>query len=275
MPAALIAFGLAAAPHGSQAQPNPAAPGQVKRAAPVTTTAAEPAKPVAVPPPTGAEVGTAVDAMGSTCSRALALSTQIEAAVARRKTSMGARMKSNLELKKKLRAVLDAQKKVERASKKPGTDAPALAEAARAEYEAALAQSKTVEVETQNVQGAQDELAKLVTAADEASVSCASYEAAIRRAATEAHKAVEEAKRGAAKAHALAAVPAPKALEATRALQAKELEANRTSTEGARTALEAMKAEAAKQPPPGAAPVKPEHAGKPEGKKAPGATEPK
>jgi len=45
----------------------------------------------------------------------------------------------------------------------------------------------------------------------------------------------------------------------------------RSEAEGARTALEAMKAEAAKQPPPSAAPAKP--AGKPEGKKVPGATD--
>jgi hypothetical protein len=293
VPAALFVLGLAAAPRASQAQTPGAAqptmqhqhhkdPAALKPPVPVkatttttttVTTTAAPDKPAAPPPPTGAEVGRAVDAMSATCGKALALSEQIEAAVARRKASETTRQKSNVELKKKLRAVLAAQKKVERASKKAGNDAAPMAEAARIEYEAALAQGKTVEVETQNAQAAQDELAKLVAAAQEASTSCSSYEASIRAAATEARKAVAAAKRDAAKARALAGVPAPKALEAARVKQAKELEVNKTSTEGARAALEAMKAEAAKQPAP-TAPVapppaaaskkKPEAAGKPE-----------
>jgi hypothetical protein len=281
--AAPVILALAAAPRTAHAQAAPAQQGMQERpknqdpgllkagrgtGAPGDTTA-----PAAAPPATGAEVGKAVDAMSATCGKAQTLSAQIEAAVARRKAADAARTKSNAELKKKLNAVLAAQKKVERASKKPGSDAAGMADAARVEYEAALAQSKTVEVETQNLQMAQNELASLVTAAQEAASSCASNEAAIRKAAADARKAVDAAKRDAAKARALAGVPEPKALEAARARLAKELEATRTSTESARAALEAMKAEAVKQPPPSAAPAgKPE--GKPEGKK-PAADKPK
>jgi len=247
LPAALIALGLATAPIAAQAQPKSAA-----------------GKPVSTPPPTGTEVGAAVDAMSATCGKASALSAQIKGTVARHKTSDAARMKSNLELKKKLNAVLAAQKQVERASKKAGSDATALADAARADYEAALAQAKTVEVETQAAQTAQDDLAKLVTEAEQASTSCSNYEATIRRAAAEARKAVTSAKLDAAKGRALARVPPPKALEASRGRQAKELEANKIATEGARTALEAMKAQAAEQPAATPSPGKPDHAGKPE-----------
>ena len=228
-----------------------------------------PAKPAAPPPPTGAEVGQAIDAMTASCSKALELHTEIAATAERRKVSVATRAKSNAELKKKLRAVLAAQKKVERVSKKPGTDAAAVAETAKTDYEAALAESKTVEVETQTAQAAEDQLLKLVTSAEEASASCAKYEAAIQLAATHARKAVVEAKKHAAKARALAALKAVKALEAARAQQAKELVALKTETESARTAFETLKADAAKQPAPVAKPApvlekkKPAEAAKP------------
>src|SRR5690349_21267830 len=117
VPAALITLSLLALPRASHAQPNPAQPAQPvvqhqqhKDPAAMTPpghakreAAAAPAKPVEQPP-TGAEVGTAIDAMGTTCGKALELSTQIEAAVAKRKTSLATRAKSGAELKKKLRA---------------------------------------------------------------------------------------------------------------------------------------------------------------------------
>jgi hypothetical protein len=244
----LLALTVAALLTASSAYAQTATP----TAAPV-----KPAKPVTPPPPppTGAEVGKAIDAMVSSCAKALELQTEIAASAARRKTAQASRTKSNAELKKKLRAVKLAKKKVEGASKKPGANAAPMADAAKADYEAALAESKTVEVETQSMQAAEDQLLKLVTSAEEASASCAKYEEAVRTAATVARKAVQNAKRNAAKARALAALRAGKALEAARAQQTKELVAIKTDTETARTELEALKAEAAKQPPPTAKPL--------------------
>jgi len=230
------------------------------------------AKPVAPPPPSGAEVGQAVDAMASSCSKALALQTEISTLATKVKTSKAARIKSNGEMKKKLRAVKASHGKVTRAAKKPGTDAAALAETARTDYESALAESKTFEVETQAIQSTEDQLIALVKAAEEASTACTTYEATVRAAATQARKAVTEAKRHAAKARQMAAVRQEKALAADRAKLAKDLAAAKLETESARTELETMKSEAANQPAPGAAPATPAPNAANQGKKgeAPG-----
>lgn len=210
-------------------------------------------KPAAPPPPTGAQVGQAIDAMAGSCAKALQLHTDIAALAGKVKASKAARQKSNAEMKKKLRAVKATHGKVTRASKKPGTDAATMVEAARTDYESALAESKTFEVETQTVQSSEDQLVTLVKAAEEASVACTQYEETVRAAAAHAKKAVQEAKRNAAKARTMAAIRQEKALVAERAKQAKELEAVKLETEGARTAFETMKGEAAQQPAPGAA----------------------
>jgi hypothetical protein len=216
-------------------------------------TKAATAKPAAPPPPTGAEVGQAVDAMAGSCTKALQLHTEIAALAGKVKASKAARQKSNAEMKKKLRAVKATHGKVTRASKKPGTEAATMVEAARTDYESALAESKTFEVETQTVQASEDQLLKLVTLAEEASTACSKYEETVRAAAAHAKKAVADAKRNAAKARTMAAIRQEKALAAERAKQAKELEAVKRETEGARTAFETMKGEAAQQPAPGAA----------------------
>jgi colicin import membrane protein len=222
-------------------------------AAPLAHAEEAKAKPAAPVPPSGAEVGQAVDAMASSCSKALALQTEISTLATKVKASKAARTKSNGEMKKKLRAVKASRGKVMRAAKKPGTDAAALAETARAEYESALAESKTFEVETQAIQSTEDQLISLVKAAEEASSACTTYEATVRAAALQARKAVTEAKRHAAKARQMAAVRQEKALAADRARLAKELAAAKLETESARTELETMKSEAAAQPAPGAA----------------------
>jgi hypothetical protein len=219
----------------------------------VKKTTNAPAKPVAPPPPTGAEVGQAVDAMAGSCAKALQLHTDIAALAGKVKASKTARQKSNAEMKKKLRAVKAAQGKVTRAAKKPGTDAATMVEAARADYESALAESKTFEVESQTLQSSEDQLVTLVTSAEEASAACTKYEETVRAAAAHARKAVADAKRNAAKARTMAAIRLEKALAAERAKQTKELEAVKLETEGARTAFETMKGEAAQQPAPGAA----------------------
>lgn len=211
------------------------------------------AKPPAPPPPTGAEVAQAVDAMASSCSKALALHTEISALATKVKASRAARTKSNGEMKKKLRAVKASHGKVTRAAKKPGTDAAATVETARADYESALAESKTFEVETQTIQSSEDQLIKLVASAQEASTACTTYEETVRAAATLAKKAVADAKRNAAKARQMAAIRQEKALAADRAKQAKDLEAVKLETESARTELETMRGEAATQPAPSAA----------------------
>jgi len=214
------------------------------------TTAAKPAAP---PPPSGAEVEQAVDAMASSCSKALALHTDISALAAKIKASKAARTKSSGEMKKKLRAVKASHGKVTRAAKKPGTDAATIVETARVDYEGALAESKTFEVETQTIALAEDQLIVLVRTAEGASEACTKYEATVRAAALAAKKAVTEAKRHAAKARQIAAVRQDKALAADRAKHAKDIEAVKLETESARTAFETMKSEAAKQPAPGAA----------------------
>jgi hypothetical protein len=208
------------------------------------------AKPAAPPPPSGAEVGQAIDAMASSCAKALALHTDIAAHAAKVKASKAARIKSNAEMKKKLRAVKASHGKVTRAAKRPGTDAAAMVETARADYESALAESKTFEVETQAIQSTEDQLIALVRAAEEATTACTKYEELVRASAVHAKKAVTEAKRHAARARAMAAIRQEKALAAERAKQAKDLEAVKLETEGARTAFETMKGEAAKQPAP-------------------------
>jgi colicin import membrane protein len=225
-------------------------PAALKPAGVQTTSA--PAKPVAPPPPSGAQVGQAIDAMASSCSKALTLQTEISALAAKVKASKAARTKSNGEMKKKLRAVKASHGKVTRAAKKPGTDAAAMVETARADYESALAESKTFEVETQAMVSAEDQLISLVKAAEESSTACTQYEELVRASALHAKKAVAEAKRNAAKARQMAAIRQEKALAAERAKQAKDLEAVKLETESARTAFETMKTEAASQPAPGA-----------------------
>jgi hypothetical protein len=232
--------------HQQSADPAALKPGVVR-------TMAAPAKPVAPPPPTGAEVGQAIDAMASSCAKALQLHTDIAALAGKVKASKAARIKSNGEMKKKLRAMKAARFKVKQAAKKPGSDAATIVETARTEYDSALAEGKTFEVETQALQASEDQLITLVKAADEASTACTKYEETVRAAAMHARKAVSEAKRSAMKARMMAAVQQEKALAAARAKQAKELEALKVETEGARTELEAMKGEAAQQPAPGAA----------------------
>jgi hypothetical protein len=218
---------------------------------------AAPGKPAAPPPPTGGEVGTAIDAMAGSCSKALALHTEIAAAAAKVKASNATRQKSNAEMKKRMRAVISAKAKVARAAKKAGSDAAPMADTAKADYEAALAESKTYEVETQNVQATEDQLVQLVAQAEEASAACTKYEEVVRAAAAHAKRAVAEAKKHAAKARQIAAVKAEKARAAARAQQAKELAAAKTETEAARTTLEEVKAEAAKQPATPATPATP------------------
>lgn len=232
----------------------------------VQTKGAATTKPVA-PPPSGAEVGQAVDAMASSCGRALALHTDISALAAKLKAAKTARTKSNGEMKKKLRAVKASQGKVTRASKKPGSDAAALVETARADYESALAESKTFEVETQTIATTEDQLTVLVRTAEGAAEACTKYEATIRAAALAAKKAVTEAKKHAAKARLIGGVRPGKALLSDRAKHAKDIEAVKLETERARAAFEAMKGEAAKQPPPGATDPA-------DGKKAPNAAKP-
>lgn len=245
----LVVFVVASLARSAHAQDPAAAKAAGASAAPHA-----PAK-TAAPAPSSAEVAKAIDAMASSCGKALELQTEIQAASDRRKAAQTARTKSNAEVKKKLRAVTAAEKRVALASKRPGTNAAELAGAAKADYEAALAESKTVEVETQNMQAAEDQLVKLVDEAQQASESCAKYEEAIRLAAAHAKKAVADARRHAQKARAMAAMRAAKALEAARAQQTKELAALKSGTESARTSFEALKAEAAKQPPPAEKPA--------------------
>jgi len=205
-------------------------------------------KPAAPPPPTSNEVGTAIDAMASSCSQALTLHTEIAAAAAKIKASKATRQKSGLEMKKRMRAVLNAKGKVARAAKKAGSNAAVMADTALADYEAALAEGKTYEVETQNIQATEDQLVRLVTQAEQASGACTQYEAVVRAAATHAKRAVTEAKKHAARARQMAAVRAEKALAAARAQQAKELATAKAQADAAHAAYQEIKAEAAKQP---------------------------
>lgn len=247
-----------AAPIALAQGPKPAEPVKPEvRTLAAGTDKAAPGKPAAPPPPTGGEVGTAIDAMASSCSKALALHTEIAASAAKVKASNATRQKSNAEMKKRMRAVISAKAKVARAAKKAGTDAAPMADTAKADYEAALAEGKTYEIETQNVQATEDQLIRLVAQAEEASTACTKYEEIVRAAAAHAKRAVTEAKKHAAKARQLAAVKAEKALAAARAQQAKELAAAKTETETARTTLEEIRAEAAKQPATPATPATP------------------
>lgn len=250
----------AAKKHQESGDPAALKPGAVKTMAP--------AKPAAPPPPTGAEVGQAIDAMAGSCAKALQLQTEIAALAGKVKASKAARLKSHGEMKKKLRAMKAARFKVKMAAKKPGSDAATMVETARTEYESALAEGKTFEVETQAAQASEDQLINLVRSAEEASTACTKYEETVRAAAAHAKKAVAEAKRNALKARTMAEVQQEKALAAARAKQAKELEALKVESEAARAELEAMKGEAAQQP----AAAAPAAANKPANKSANAAT---
>jgi len=199
-----------------------------------------------VAPPSGAEVGKAIDAMAASCSKALELHTEIAAATDKLKSAQASRAKSGAEVKKRMRAVSASQAKVARASKKPGGDAAAMVEAAKGDYEAALAESKTYEVETKNIQELEDQLLKLVARADQASSSCSEYEDVVQAAARHAKRAVSSAKRDAAKARHLSAVREEKALLAAREKQSKELAKMKEDTDKTRATLEAMKEQATK-----------------------------
>lgn len=232
---------LTAAPAIAQ----PAAPAKDPSSKPGSVAAPKPA----AQPPSSAEVGQAIDAMASSCSTALELHGEIAATADKLKAAQAARAKSSADMKKKVAAVNAAQAKVKAASKKPGADAAALVEAAKADYEGALADGKTYEAETEALRVLEGQLLKLVAQAEEASTACETYEATVKAAAAHAKKSLSDAKDHARKARQLASLPSEKALETKQAQYAKDLDKLKAEADKARAAYEAMKAEAAKQPP--------------------------
>lgn len=239
---------------GDKDKPGAAAPG-----------AAAPAAKPQPQMPSGPELAKAADGMTASCSKAADVRGRIEELAGKRKASLAALRTAQNEAKKQVRLAVAAQKKIERAVKKPGTDTAPLFEEARTALEAAVAQNASVEREGQVLRATEDELGTLAASAEEAAKACAEAEVTLRNAANEARKAATTARADSAKARGLAKLPPPKALEVARAKQASDLEALKKSSDETRGAIEALRsvaATAAAAPPPAPAKPKPAAAAK-------------
>jgi colicin import membrane protein len=195
--------------------------------------------------PTGPELAKAADAMTASCAKAAEVRGRIEELAGKRRASASAIQAAQNEARKQLRRVTAAQKKIEHAVRKAGTDTASLFEEARTAHDAAVAQNTAIQRETQALRATEDELATLAASADQAATACAEAEATLRAAANEARKAAAAARADAAKARGLARLPPAKVLEAVRAKQARDLEALQKSSDEARGAIDALKSVAA------------------------------
>jgi hypothetical protein len=181
---------------------------------------------------------------------------QLTALADKRKASQAAIKTATGEARKQLRAVTQAQKKLQQMAKKPGADTAPVFETARAAQDAAGVQLATIQSETQNLQATEDQLGKLATDAETAATECAAAETELRNAAAAAKKAAADARKDAAQAKSLARMPAPEALAKQREKQAKDLEALKKSSDESRAATEALKSAPPAAPAPAPQPKK-------------------
>jgi hypothetical protein len=195
---------------------------------------------IAAPLYAGSDVGKAVDGMTSACSTAQAQHARIEALASERNAAQSGLEKAQIALAKHRKVLASTKRRMQLEAKRGGAATEALIDSARTHYKNTLEQAKAVETETKRLQAADEELAKLLSVADDATKACETHEAMLRAAASEGRKQVASARANATKAHALAKLPSENLRAQAREQRAQRLEDLQASTEEARAELEWM-----------------------------------